>query len=168
MSVKHIGLILDHFDAKPAIKLVAIILADHADSDGICWPSYRRISERANMDERTVRRHVKELINLGILTKLRTGSLTKKDGQILRITNAYRVNEHIIVNRKKLSPRPLLVSDTTVHLDMDKNSRSRGAGLSTKPSLNHKSNHQGSKPVDNSREPVTLDEVFANMMEGKR
>lgn len=164
MSVKHVGLILDHFEAKPALKLVAIILADHADGDGYCWPSYRKIAERANMDERTVRRHVKTLQELAIVTKLRTGSLTNKDGRIVRITNAYRVNEHILVNRRKLSPTTLLITAQNVHLEEDKKSRSRGAGLSTKSSINHQSNRQYRKPGDNSRDPQSLEDVFDQIL----
>lgn len=164
MSVKHIGLVLDHFDAKPALKLVAIILADHADSDGLCWPSYRRVALRANMDERTVRRHIKTLQELGIITKLRTGSVTQKDGKTVRITNAYRVNEMVLLRRKELSPTRLLVTAKTVHLEVDKKRHSRGGPLTTKPSKNHKSNHQYDEAVENNREPVSLDDVLGSVL----
>lgn len=167
MSVKHIGLVLDHFDAAPAIKLVAIILADHADNDGLCWPSYRRIAQRANMSERTVRRHIKELQDLGIITKLRTGHLLKTGDKVQRISNAYRVNAHIIQGRKtlKLSTNRLGISDTDDHLEVDKSRRSRWSAMTTKPSMNHHSNHQHSKPVDNSgREPISLDDMLAQIM----
>lgn len=169
MSVKHIGLILDHFDTtNSSLKLVAIILADHADSDGLCWPSYRKIAERANMHERSVQRHITKLIDLGIISKLRTGSLVKKDGEVIRISNAYRVNAHIIVNRKKLSPKPLCIDDTDVYLGDDTGVASRSVVVSTKPSTKHQSNHQSSKPVDNSREPSSLDDVLDQMLGARK
>ncbi len=62
LSVRHIGLVLDHLEAPAPVKLVALILADHCDADGFCWPSYRRIAERSCLSERSVRRHVHELI----------------------------------------------------------------------------------------------------------
>ena len=73
MSVRHVGLVLDHLEASPGVKLVAMILADHADADGVCWPSYRRVAQRSCLGERTVRRYVRELIERGIVTKLNTG-----------------------------------------------------------------------------------------------
>ena len=165
MSVKHIGLILDHFETKDSsLKLVAIILADHADSEGLCWPSYRKIAERANMHERSVQRHIKRLIELGIISKLRTGTITHKDGKAVRITNAYRVNAHIIERRGRLSTRTLWKGDTDVYLEDDKPVPSRTTRVSTKPSLNHQSNRQSCEAVDNSRDPVALDDVLDNIL----
>jgi DNA-binding transcriptional regulator YhcF (GntR family) len=37
-------------------KVVLLALADHADENGSCWPSIRRIAEKAFIAERTVRR----------------------------------------------------------------------------------------------------------------
>jgi len=37
-------------------KVVLLALADHADENGSCWPSMRRIAEKACIAERTVRR----------------------------------------------------------------------------------------------------------------
>lgn len=171
MSVKHVGLVLEHFNGKPALKLVAVILADHADQDGVCWPSYRRIAEMTSQSERQVARHVKELIELGIVTKLRTGTIVKQDGKSVRLSNAYRLNAHVIEGRRtlKLSPDSLLVSSQNVYLEHDKNVRSRWTSVSTKPSFNHHSNHHSSKPVDKSQskpkgEPATLTDVLAALM----
>lgn len=93
MSVRHIGLVLDHLEAEPITKLIALILADHADSDGVCWPSQRRIAERSCVAKRTVRKHVAILIEAGVITKVRGGSVVTQNGERLRITNAYRINQ---------------------------------------------------------------------------
>ena len=92
MSVRHIGLVLDHLEAPAPVKLVALILADHADSDGICWPSYRRIAERSCLSERTVRRYVGELACAGIVRKLQTGGLRSHDGERVWTSNHYRID----------------------------------------------------------------------------
>lgn len=168
MSIKHVGLILEHFSAKPALKLVAVILADHADQDGVCWPSYRRIAEMTSQTERNVARHVKELIDLGIITKLRTGTIVKKGGQSVRLSNAYRLNAHVIEGRKtlKLSTKDLWIDDENVHLEHDKKTSSRWTPVSTKPSINHQSNRKSGLPVDNSnREPVSLGDLISFLNE---
>lgn len=168
MSVKHIGLVLDYFDTSNArLKLVAIILADHADAEGLCWPSYRKIAERANIHERSVQRHIKELIDLGVISKLRTGTLIKTNGgEIQRVTNLYRVNAHVLVKGKDLSTDGLWINDTDVYLEVDKKGRSRSTPVSTKPSLNHQSNRKYQKSVDNhSREIVSLSELVATFGE---
>jgi len=164
MSVKHIGLLLDHFQAPPALKLISIILADHADSEGLCWPSYRKIAQRACMSERQVRRHIKELQVRGIITKIRTGTIVKDGEKITRISNAYRVNAHIIV--AKLSTEPLLISDTGDRLHVDAGGRDRWSPTTTKPSLNHQPNRQNDPPVDNSETLVSLVDIIRQAMEG--
>lgn len=168
MSVKHIGLILDYFETKnSSLKLVAIVLADHADSDGICWPSYRKIAQRANMHERSVQRHIKELIQLGIITKLRTGAMVKKDGGVVNVSNAYRVNAHIILSRKKLSPNGLGINDTDVYPESDTYVQKGMTRVSTKPSKNHKSNHQQSDAVDNSRDFASLGDILDDFIDAR-
>ena len=96
MSVRHIGLVLDHLSAPAPVKLVALILADHADSDGVCWPSYRRIAERSCLSERTVRRHIHELIGQGVVRKLRTGGGVADSGDREWVTNLYRIDAEIL------------------------------------------------------------------------
>jgi len=163
VSVKHIGLVLDHFKAQPALKLVALILADHADSDGLCWPSYRKIAERACLSERSVRRHVKELQELQIVTKMRTGTIVKRDGESFRISNAYRLNAHVIsktrpAHEAKLSTGELGISDTDDHLEVATSVLDRWTPMTTKPSIKRNSNHNPCGNGDKSdREPAKLD-----------
>jgi len=102
MSVRHIGLVLDHLSAPAAVKLVALILADHADSDGVCWPSYRRIAERSCLSERTVRRYVGELADSGVIRKLQTGGLASRDGERVWTTNHYRIDAEALAAQPSL------------------------------------------------------------------
>ena len=58
------------FEAKvgsPLRKLVLLKLADQANDDGICWPSYETIAEACEVDRRSVMRHVKKLEEEGFL-----------------------------------------------------------------------------------------------------
>lgn len=118
------------------MKLVALILADHCDADGFCWPSYRRIAERSCLSERSVRRHVHELIERGVVTKVRTGHVTTKDGRRLRVTNAYRVSADALAGTPSLlSTAGVSIVDAHDHLQVATSGRSRWSGLATKPSV---------------------------------
>lgn len=52
----------------PSQKIVLLSLADQANDEGYCWPSQQVIAERTSMGERTVRRHINSLSELGLLT----------------------------------------------------------------------------------------------------
>ncbi|MHC8404323.1 helix-turn-helix domain-containing protein [Pseudomonas sp. TMB3-21] len=45
----------------PLRKLVLIKLADNANDQGECWPSYQHIADQCEIDRSTVRRHIKQL-----------------------------------------------------------------------------------------------------------
>ena len=49
-------------------KLVLVKLADNANDDGICWPSYDYIAEMCEMSRRTVIRHISDLEKMGLVT----------------------------------------------------------------------------------------------------
>ena len=57
-------LAVEAFDAKvgnPLRKLVLLKLADQANDDGLCWPSYETIAKACEVDRRSVIRHIKKL-----------------------------------------------------------------------------------------------------------
>lgn len=162
MSVKHIGLVLDNLEAPAALKLVAIVLADHADSEGLCWPSYRKIAERASMSERSVRRHVHTLIDLGVITKVRNGTAGVVNGKVVRVSNAYRMHARVL--SRKLSTTGLGKTDGVGHLDVATAGQSRWPQLATKPSVKHQSNRKDCGNVDNSRSEQTLDDALTMVM----
>jgi Helix-turn-helix domain len=152
LSVRHIGLVLDHLQAPPPVKLVALILADHADSDGICWPSYRRIAERSCLAGRTVRRYVHELIDAGVVTQLRVGHVTTVDGRRLRLTSAYRVNADVLAGMPSLlsTGDPCIVASHG-HLEVAESGQGRWSDTATKPSVEPSSlTVSGADVVDNS------------------
>lgn len=166
MSVKHIGLVLDNFETNvAALKLVAVILADHADSDGYCFPSYRRISDRANIHERSVQRHVGKLQELGIITKVRTGTVIKREGRTLRVSNAYKFNDEMLETKgRKVINNPLLITTRDVYLEVDMGVVNRSTPVSTKSSFNRKRvNRNSLTPVSNSK-PDSLGDVLDGIL----
>lgn len=51
----------------PLRKLVLIKLADNANDQGECWPSYQHIADQCEIDRSTVRKHIKQLAEQGVL-----------------------------------------------------------------------------------------------------
>ena len=51
----------------PLRKLVLIKLADNANDKGECWPSYQHIADQCEIARSTVRKHIKDLSNAGLL-----------------------------------------------------------------------------------------------------
>lgn len=51
----------------PLRKLVLIKLADNANDKGECWPSYGHIADQCEIGKSTVRKHIKDLENMGML-----------------------------------------------------------------------------------------------------
>jgi DNA-binding transcriptional ArsR family regulator len=53
----------------PTAKLVLMALADHANADGECWPSMKKIAERSGITARQVSTHISRLSELGLVEK---------------------------------------------------------------------------------------------------
>lgn len=69
-----------------AKKFVLVKLADNANDDGVCWPSYDHIAEMCEMSRRTVIRHIAELEKMGLISvRTRKGSEGNK-------SNVYQLN----------------------------------------------------------------------------
>lgn len=51
----------------PLRKLVLIKLADNANDKGECWPSYQHIADQCEISRSTVRKHIKDLSDSGLL-----------------------------------------------------------------------------------------------------
>lgn len=75
----------------PLRKLVLIKLADNANDQGECWPSYQHIADQCEMSKRSVMIHIDALIQGGFLRKeLRIGGEkgNKSNLYTLRIPSA--------------------------------------------------------------------------------
>lgn len=61
MSVKIMSWVWDHGPSDGTETLVLLALADFCDDEGRCYPSMRRIAEKARMQERSARRVIRRL-----------------------------------------------------------------------------------------------------------
>lgn len=70
----------------PLRKLILLKLADQANDDGECWPSYQRIADACECSRSTVKTHVRELEKAGLLRRefRRTEGLNRSN--IFRLT----------------------------------------------------------------------------------
>ena len=66
MSVAIYPNVLD-LDMDGRRKLVLVALADHADENGLCWPSQALLAHRASISIRKLRVHLRGLENEGLL-----------------------------------------------------------------------------------------------------
>jgi DNA-binding transcriptional ArsR family regulator len=58
-------------DLPASTKLVALALADHADEQGVCWPSLARLTARTGTHRATVLRHLRALEDAGVISRER-------------------------------------------------------------------------------------------------
>lgn len=86
MSIEALAWAFKQTVTPAAKKFVLVAIADNADTYGICWPSYRHLSEKTGLDRRSVMRHCKDLVKDGVIEK--AGQI-RGDGS--DTSNAYRL-----------------------------------------------------------------------------
>lgn len=67
MSIEAMNLVLNHSKATGRAKLVLLGIANHFGDNG-AWPSIETLARYANASERSVKRDIQELVELGELT----------------------------------------------------------------------------------------------------
>lgn len=93
MSIKYLNKAFDYPLADTGAKFVLVVLCDHADSDGFCYPSMETISKHTGQSIRTVQRGVKKLEELGLIRREE-----RRNNQGYKSSDAYYVLDD------KLSP----------------------------------------------------------------
>ncbi|MDI7595048.1 helix-turn-helix domain-containing protein [Cronobacter malonaticus] len=73
----------------PLRKLVLIKLADNANDDGECWPSYQHIADHCECSKSAVKEHISALIKLGLMTKENRLGVNNGKGNT---SNVYRLH----------------------------------------------------------------------------
>lgn len=68
MSIKIMSQVWEREDLDPYERLVVLCLADHANDEGVCYPSVGRLCQRTGMKERGVQNVLKRLSERGVLT----------------------------------------------------------------------------------------------------
>lgn len=100
MSMEIMVLVNKHKFDSPLKKLIFLQLADNADKSGKCWPSYSYIADTSGCGKSTVRKHIKELADLGYL------SVTNRKGEKGNASNIY------VINKAALCDTPMLRGST--------------------------------------------------------
>ena len=69
MSIRIMSAIWDADELKDAELLAMLALADHANDDGVCWPSIKRIARKIRRSERQTQRILNQLEQRGWITR---------------------------------------------------------------------------------------------------
>ncbi|EBR7930177.1 helix-turn-helix domain-containing protein [Salmonella enterica subsp. enterica serovar Braenderup] len=77
----------------PLRKLVLIKLADNANDNGECWPSYQHIADQCEVSRSTVKSHIRALEDMGLLKRefRRKGELNQSNVFYLTLDNAQQI-----------------------------------------------------------------------------
>lgn len=67
MSIKTMNYVWDNSSQTGSALLMLIAIADHANDDGVCWPSIARLAKRARVSQRQAQYIVKKLEESGEL-----------------------------------------------------------------------------------------------------
>lgn len=70
----------------PLRKLVLIKMADNANDDGICWPSYKNIADACEISRSAVKNHVRALESAGYVERTERRNGTRSSSNVYRIT----------------------------------------------------------------------------------
>lgn len=54
---------------RPAQKLILLSLADRANEEHVCWPSYERLKEDTGLDQRTIKTALDDMCKAGFLAR---------------------------------------------------------------------------------------------------
>ena len=74
MSIKLMSMVYGHQFGDPALKAVALKLADYADDYGQnIWPAINTIARQTEYSRDTVNRRLRQLIEAAAIRKQRTG-----------------------------------------------------------------------------------------------
>ncbi|EAA3384502.1 helix-turn-helix domain-containing protein [Salmonella enterica] len=87
----------------PIRKLVLIKLADNANDNGECWPSYQHIADHCECSRSAVRSHIDALIGMGVLTKENRMGINNGKGNT---SNVYYLNLDNPMPPKSTAPVP--------------------------------------------------------------
>lgn len=129
MSVKVMSAIWERKDLDASERLLLLSLADHADDEGYCYPSIKRLCERTSLAERTVQGTIKKLVLRGFLTV--------RYGQGRNGTNAFIVNTTPAADAPPQNLHPAADAPRKICATPPQNLRHPPAAAAPKPSLNH-------------------------------
>ncbi|EHB3479667.1 helix-turn-helix domain-containing protein [Salmonella enterica subsp. enterica serovar Newport] len=93
MSMNLMAKVMSIKVGNPLRKLVLIKLADNANDEGECWPSYQHIADQCEVSRSTVKSHIRALEDMGLLKRefRRKGELNQSNVFYLTLDNAQQI-----------------------------------------------------------------------------
>ena len=85
MSVKLMSAAWD-MDLPMGQKMLLLALCDHANDDGVCYPSQEKLAQKCSMGERTVISHIQWLERHGIVSRERRQNTQRRKSDLYQIT----------------------------------------------------------------------------------
>ncbi|HFU3365183.1 TPA: helix-turn-helix domain-containing protein [Escherichia coli] len=79
----------------PLRKLVLIKLADNANDNGECWPSYQHIADHCECSKSAVKEHISALIKLGLMTKENRVGVNNGKGNTSNVYRLHLTSNHV-------------------------------------------------------------------------
>jgi hypothetical protein len=163
MSVRLIADVLDHVHGIPTgRKLLLVCLADHANDQGISWPSQQTLARRMGVSDRQVRTMLVELVDGGLVEVIPRGGKS----------NYYKV---LVPRNSTSTPEPEFHPGTEVpstpevefHPPRNSTSTHPGTTVPTEPSR-EPSNEPSGKPQNSAREkyPPEFDRTWSQIPSG--
>ncbi|WP_163833349.1 helix-turn-helix domain-containing protein [Spartinivicinus ruber] len=112
MSIQAMSWVFTLSKLEPYKKIVLLSLADNANDQGYCWPSMDTIAHKSSMSKQTVRRHLKSLEELNLITKqqrTRANGATSTNGFFLHVGAAIKepLTEELQENEGVKSDTPI-------------------------------------------------------------
>ena len=124
----------------PTSKLVLMALADHANADGECWPSMKRIAALTGISPRQVSTHITQLCDLGYVEK---ADRRRRDGQ-------YRGWDYVVRFQRKFA-----TSGSTLPVTSGSQASSPAeVGFRSEPSENRQGEPLAAAPRDRQPDPL--------------
>ncbi|AGN34155.1 O protein [Vibrio phage VD1] len=158
MSVKVMSYVWDISLFKGSDKLVMLCLADHADDNGVCWPSIDTIARKSGVSPTTVKSTLKKLEAGGWLFK-KNQFKKAETGRLVRSNNQYQLP--VMLLKKKADEQTDFEQSNFVHSKIERSNleqTKQPEGVGQIPAGGRaESDHK--PPIDPSIEPSGKDLV---------
>ena len=154
MSVRIMSEVFERSKTQGNARLVLLSLADSCNDDASCWPSIRKIAEKANISEPITKKYLNALIQIGVITRDEREDFSGRQTSNLYTINIDRIGDDEItqdVIHQVTSPSRLKTFKgvTAVNVGGD-NLVQRAEGV-TLVSLSYM-NHQNESSIEPSKE----------------
>ena len=69
MSVRIMSEVFERSKTQGNARLVLLALADSCNDDASCWPSIRKLADKANISEPILKKYLNAFIQIGVVTR---------------------------------------------------------------------------------------------------